>query len=379
MFTRRSLISPAVALAASSAAGGAAAGSAEEFAVVKDEVCLNNAHWHPMSAGAMRAAQKYLDLKSHGFGSDAEYGTELQKQVRGEFAGLIGAKTQEIAFVPSTMAGENLVVNGLDLAGGNVVTDGLHFVGSLYLYGELAKKGLEVRTAQPKDGRIAMADLERLIDRKTRLVAVSLVSMVNGFEHDLKAICDIAHARGAVVFADIIQAAGAVPIDVKQSGVDFCACAAYKWLMGDMGVGFLYAREDLLGRVIRRSVYGYRQPSAQGAAAYFEVGTIANSVIAALSHSLPYLRGLGIDRIAAHRQPLLAQIQKEMPRFGFRPMTPLESTSPIVSFARDNAKRDLQAKLRAAKVNIELYENRVRISPSIYNDLKDVDRLLAAL
>lgn len=362
------------------AAAAAADGVESEFPIVRDEACLNNAHWHPLSAGAMRAAQKYLDFKAHGFGSYAEYGIELQRQVRGDFARLIGAKTEEISFVPSTMAGENLVVNGLpDLAAGNVVTDKLHFEGSLYLYGELAKKGLDVRVVEPRENRIEMADLDRAIDRKTKLVAVSLVSMVNGFKHDLKAVCELAHARGALVYADIIQGAGAVPFDVRESGVDFCACASYKWLMGDMGVGFLYARADRLGSAIRKSVYGYRQPAAQGAAAYFEVGTIANPVIACLSYSLPYLLRTGVARIQAQRQPLIDRLQKEMPALGFRPMTPAGSTGPIVSFAREHARRDLAARLRAAKVNIELYEHRVRISPSVYNTQADVDRLLECL
>lgn len=377
--TRRSLVTS---LAVPGMAALAAAAAPEEFPIVRDEVCLNNAHWHPMSLGAMRAARKYLDYKSHGFGANSTYGLELQQQVRADFARLIGAKTEEISFVPSTMAGENLVVNGLDWRDGRstVVTDGLHFEGSLYMYGELARKGaLEVRIVQPVGNRIDLDELDRAIDGKTKLVSVSLVSMVNGFQHDLKAVCERAHAKGALVYADIIQGAGAVPFDVRQTGVDFCASATYKWLMGDMGIGFLYVREDLLGRVIRKSQYGYRQPSARGAAAYFEVGTIANTAIACLSHSLPYLIGLGIERIQAHRQPLLGLLQKEMPRLGFRPLTPEDCTSPIVSFARENAKRDLQARLNAAKVNIECYQDRVRVSPSIYNNRKDVGRLLEAL
>jgi selenocysteine lyase/cysteine desulfurase len=378
---RRSLLTPLPLLAAVPAV----ASEADEFPVVRDEACLNNAHWHPMSRGAMQAAQKYLDFKAHGFGAYAAYGMELQQKVRTSFAQLIGAKAEEISFVPSTMVGENLVVNGLlDFSGGgaNVVTDSLHFEGSHYMYGELARtRGLEVRTVAAKNNRIDLDDLDRAIDRKTRLVAVSLVSMFNGFQHDLKAVCERAHAKGAYVYADIIQGAGAVPFDVKQTGVDFCACATYKWLMGDMGAGFLYVREELLANrgVIRKSQYGYRQPTATGAASLFEVGTIANAAIACLSHSIPYIRSLGVDRIQAHRQPLLERIQKEMPRLGFRPLTPLESRSPIVAFARENARRDLPARLNAAKVNIEIYDHRVRISPSIYNDLKDVDRLLQAL
>lgn len=93
-----------------------------------------------------------------------------------------------------------------------------------------------MRFVKPREGRIELADLDRAIDRNTRLVAVSLVSYLNGFQHDLKALCDLAHSRGALVYAALIQAAGAVPIDVRASQIDFCACGSYKSLMADMGL-----------------------------------------------------------------------------------------------------------------------------------------------
>jgi selenocysteine lyase/cysteine desulfurase len=73
-----------------------------------------------------------------------------------------------------------------------------------------------------------------------------------------KKVCEIAHANGAFVYADIVQAAGVVPVGVRDSNVDFAACASYKWLMGDFGLGLLCAREDLLDRV-KRTQYGYYQ------------------------------------------------------------------------------------------------------------------------
>ena len=84
--------------------------------------------------------------------------------------------------------------------------------------------------------------------------------MYNGFQHDLKAVCDLAHAHGALVYADIIQGAGAVPIDVRATGLDFAACSSFKWLMGDFGLGFLYAREGALEHV-KRSQWGYHSTS----------------------------------------------------------------------------------------------------------------------
>ena len=138
---------------------------------------------------------------------------------------------------------------GMDIprSGGNVVTDALHFEGSTYLYRTLEKQGLDLRVVMPRDWRIELKDLEKVIDGKTKLVALSLVSFVNGFQHDLKAVCDLAHSHGAYVYADIVQAAGAVPIDVHATGLDFCACASYKWLMGDMGLRFHVCPRRLAG------------------------------------------------------------------------------------------------------------------------------------
>jgi selenocysteine lyase/cysteine desulfurase len=279
-----------------------------------------------------------------------------------------------------------------------VVTDALHFEGSLYQYGELAKQGFDVRIARPKQGRIDLRDLDALIDRRTKLVAVSLVSMINGFQHDLKALCDLAHARGAKVYADAVQAVGAVPVDVHASGVDFLACSSYKWLMGDMGLGFLYVRQDLLDR-LPRTQYGFRQlskveyhvfphdppgdtvmdwtpsPSAGG---HFEVGTVANPVAACVSHSIDYILKLGVANIQAHRQPLLRRLQSKLPRLGFQPMTPEASTSPIVTFAKSDT-ADVSVRLRRANIDVAVYPHRIRISPSVYNSQADIDRLLEAL
>jgi selenocysteine lyase/cysteine desulfurase len=371
-----------------------------EFPVVKAETCLNNARWHPISIGATQAVQEYLEYKASGGGRDPDFGGELQKRAKTEFAKLIHALPSELSFVPSTTVGENLVAAALDLprSGGNVVTDALHFEGSLYQYGELAKQGLDLRIVRPREWRLELADLDKVIDSKTKLVALSLVSMINGFQHDLKAVCDLAHSRGALVYADAVQAVGAVPVDVRASGIDFLACSSYKWLMGDMGLGFLYVREELVDRV-RRSQYGFRQladvqyhvfpydlagetvmdwTQETGAGGHFEVGTVSNATLACLKYSLDYIQQLGVENIQAYRQPLLRKLQKEMPRIGFEPMTPPESTSPIITFAKKDTK-EVSLQLRRANIDIAVYPHRVRISPSVYNSLADVDKLLEAL
>lgn len=72
------------------------------------------------------------------------------------------------------------------------------------------------------------------------------------------------------------------------------------------------------------------------------------------------------------------RLQQEMPRLGFTPQTPLDSTSPIVTFAHKDTTQ-IAERLNAARVNIRVAPYWVRIAPSVYNDMQDIDRLLSAL
>jgi len=378
----------------------------EDFAIPAGLTYINGAYTHPMPIVAAAAMRKYADARSAFQTDDATSGT-LSAGVKAAFASLINAKPSEIAFVPNTSSGENLVVNGLEIAeqarrGINVVTDALHFDGSILNLQLLQRdRGLDLRIVMPRDNgsRIDLRDMEKVIDRKTRLVEVSLVAMYNGFQHDLKAVCDLAHAHGAYVYADIIQAAGASPIDVKATGVDFAACASFKWLMADFGLGFLYAKEELLDRVVHRSQRGYHSsrdiethflpydPPAstpftwelgRDASAFFETGSNAWGPMNALGQSLPYIAQLGVENIEAWRQPMLSRLREEMPRLGFEPATPPGTRSALITFTfKDRA--PLVERLRKANIDARVGRNFIRLSPSVYNDMGDIERLLGVL
>jgi len=411
---RRTLLTGMGALTAAAFGRGPALNAASafprkaDFAIDEGYTYISGAFTHPMPVAAAQAYKDAVNRRGTigaarpAARADAASGfSRTVVDPKTAFAALINAKPSEISYIPNTSAGENLVVEclGITKFDGNVVTDALHFEGALVHLMELQKQGLDLRVVMPRDGRIDMKDLERVVDRKTKLVEVSLVSMYNGFQHDLKAVCDLAHAHGAYVYADVIQAAGAVPFDVRATGVDFAASATYKWLMGDFGLAFFYVREDLLGRVIHRPHWSYRSASdtdihlspfdpqspkpvtwtpKNDASGYFELGTVANSVAAALSVSLPYIQQLGVENIQAYRQPMLKRLQEEMPRLGFTRATPLGTTSPIVTFASKDTTAAAK-RLEAAKVNVRVAPYWIRIAPSIYNDMRDVERLLEAL
>jgi len=381
--------------------GAAALPAKSDFAIPEGLTYLNCAYTHPIPTAGLEALRDYGDRRAR----PEAVSKPLQKKpidIKAEFAALINAKKSEISFIPNTSTGENLVVNGLDIprSGGNVVTDELHFEGALlHLQSLQQTAGLDLRVVKHRDWRIELKDLEKAINKKTRLVEISLVAMDNGFQHDLKAVCDLAHAHGAYVYADIVQAAGTTPIDVQASGVDFCACSSFKWIMGDFGLGFLFVKEALLDKVIQRTQYGYYQAQEleshflpgdtpgtapyswqfiPGATGHFETGTPAIGAAQILSESLPYIRSLGVENIQAHRQPLLKKLREEMPRLGFAPLTPPESISAIMSFVVRNPE-EMRKRLAQARVNVRVSDRFIRVSPSVFNDLSDVDRLLEAL
>jgi selenocysteine lyase/cysteine desulfurase len=400
--------SSAAAVSANALTGPPSAWRAD-FPIAQNKVYFNSASEHPVSIHSARAMKKYIDYLTGDLTRAewvdtppevAAYRDARLREIKPMFGKLINARPSEIAFVKSTQIGENMVVNGMDIqaAGGNVVTNDLHYESCLHAYKMRQKAGLDVRIVKHRDWQIDMRDLERVVDRKTKLIATTLVSNVNGLLQDVKAMSDLAHAHGAYLFADIIQGAGAIPIDVKALGIDMASCSTYKWLMGLRGFGYLYIREDLQGTVVKPTEFagGVRfnyppwastpEPGApelgftprKGASA-FEVGNVSNVGSFCQYESLQYIQRLGIENIRAHVRPLTNRLQKELPGMGYPCITPKGNESPIVTFLVKDSK-GTAAKLKKANIELTLrFGNQMRIAVSVFNNDADVDRLLGAL
>lgn len=412
-FTRRSLIaaaavSPTVGLASQAVAAEGVRSEppltlpARGAFAAMSVTYLDSGATHPMPLGARTALEDYLRYKTRATGAPDLDMTAMEENAVRQFGLLVGADPDELCFVQSTTMGENLVLQALDMpaTGGRIVTDALHFFGSFYTYGELAKAGMDVVTLpMTAEGRIDMAAMEAAVNDRTRLVSISHVSTINGFEHDLKRVCDLAHAHGAYVYVDIVHGAGSTPLDLKAAGVDFAACASYKWLMGDFGLGFLYVRKAVQEK-IRRPWWGYHQLRAfqshafpydapgpmpadyaarDDASGRFAMGTTSWTGAVQLDHSLTWLNRLGVDAIQKARQPLADTVQSELRRRGYEPLTPLDSRTALVAFALKDARPKLSERLTAAKVRITVSQHRFRVSLAVFNDMNDIDRLLEAL
>ena len=176
-----------------------------------DVIYLDSGSQHPMSLGSRAAVDDYFNKRMQP-GKLRTNRCRRQRRQREVRQADQRGRADEIAFVQSTTAGEQMVLRGLGLPqrGAHIVTcDTLHFFGSLpTLRGACAARLRCDAGCMTSDGRIPLEDMKHAIRKDTKLVALSLVSTINGFQHDLKAVCDIAHANGALVYADIIHAAG---------------------------------------------------------------------------------------------------------------------------------------------------------------------------
>ncbi len=371
-----------------------------DFPSVLRETYLNSASMHPVGTFAANAIKQVVDFRLHGPGEGrGDFGAAKQEALKKKFGALVNASATEIAFTANTTDGENIVFSGLFGAiepkgssprNANIVIDELHFTSSLYMYKELEKKGVQLRIIKHKNWAIDPEDVAKAIDTNTKLVSLALVSNVNGFMHDAKTISAVAHARGALVFADIIQAVGAVPLDMKSLGIDFASSGTYKWLMGERGLGFLYVREELQGTVLPTTRYGHRQVTdfnraelswdrVPGAARY-ETGGIPVMMAACVDAGIDYLNKLGLPNIRAHAKQLTDRLQNELPPLGYKALTPLGTETPIVAFELKDAAATTKL-LQAGKVagTVIANENRLRLAVSVFNTHEDIDRAVAVL
>ena len=353
---RRSFVASAAALAASAVARPADAialssklgqsapdplGVRADFPIVNDRTYLNSSYIAPMVRSAVAAGTAYLEAKSgRPLLVNELLGTD--EAVRKQFAALINASPDEVGLLFSTGEGENIIAQGVDLAAGdNVVLSELCYPIPFVLYRALeASRGIELRIARHRNGVVDASDFEPHVDRRTRVVSVALVSHQNGFYHDMRPIADLAHAHGAVCYADAVQAVGMVPIDVRALGVDALCSGTYKWLLAGFGVAPFFITPALNDR-LRLDRYGefmvtHEMPDhrfeLEKTARRFDYGSRAFGAVYQLGASLTYLDRVGVPRIGEHTVALAHRLYDGLVQQGYRMFTPPGNRSSIVSF-----------------------------------------------
>ena len=347
----------------------------------------------PIPTPAVEVLEKWLrEVAEEGDTVGGNWARQLAG-TRAAAAELIGAAEVEIALVPNTTAGINLVAEGFPWqSGDNVVTLDDEFPANVYPWLNLERRGVETRRVPTVDGRVDLDRLAEHCDARTRVVSVSWVGYANGCRRDLGAIADIAHRQGAIFLVDAIQGLGVFPLNVAEANVDCLSADGHKWLLGPEGAGIAYVSRACLDRlrpigvgwnsVVHANDYSRIELKLKPSAARYEGGTHNMAGFLALGACLRLLLSLGVENLAAAILDFTDRAAVRLKELGavvHSPWQPAER-SGIVSFELPG--RDpmaLRKHCLTRQVVLNCRAGRLRISPHAYNDEHDIERLIDAL
>ena len=219
-----------------------------EFPIFRRSVYLNSCSLGALSTRSRARVNEFLDLwDTRGASAWYEIWWSALAELRARYARWIGAPEGSVALHPSISAGLTAVAESLDYRRRpRVVVTSLDFPTLAYQWLARAGDGIEVAMIESPDGiGVPLEAFARALNDRTALVATSHVFFTSGAIQDVRALADLAHAKGALLLVDGYHAAGQIPVDVRALDVDFYCSGGLKWLLGGTGVAFMYARPEL--------------------------------------------------------------------------------------------------------------------------------------
>jgi len=363
-----------------------------EFPVCEKGVFLAHAGVSPIPRRVGEAMACYISACAQG-DQENVLPRGLTLETRKLAAELLECLPEEIALIGPTSVGLSMVANGLDWrAGDNVVFYGDDYPANAVPWMALERQKVELRGIQPKQlGLITLKEIEPLVDKRTRLVALASAHFISGYRTDLKAIGQLVKLRGALFCVDGIQTLGALRTPATHA--DFLAADSHKWLLGPCSAGILFVRREAREK-LRPILLGadnvncknYITPQTiefRPHAGRYEPGSPNFVGIVGLHAALKLLKECGhleIEKTALeHTRYLRDGLRKRDYALACEAD---DGLSGITSFRRNGADMGaLHCKLTKANITTSLRQTRegkqwIRCSPHFYNTREELDRLL---
>jgi selenocysteine lyase/cysteine desulfurase len=363
----------------------------DRFPIFKEKTYLNSCSQGALSVDVIEAYKSFLaDWQEKG--SPWELWVERSEAARHAFTALINASPNEVAVTTSVSASVSALASALDFSGERhkiVVTD-FAFPTTAQIWHAQEKRGAHVVHVPAAGNIIPLAHFTDAIDDRTLLVSLSHVCFRNGSKIDVPAVVDIAHRKGALVMLDSYQALGTMPIDVRQLKVDFLVGGVLKYLLASAGLAFLYVRRDLVPRLNPTAMGWFSQANIFAMDIYantpspsarrFESGTPPIPNIYAALAGMKLIQSVGMDTIEQHIQEITGAIKEGAMRRGFNLVSPVDPRRHGALITLRSHKVDLLVKwLEKDGVIVSSRDDNLRISPHIYNNLGDVNKLMDCL
>lgn len=371
----------------------------QEMPATNSRIYLNTGTFGPLPNCAIEAMQQHIQRDLH----EGRLGAQAFDRMHATYAGvrqvvarLLHTDEDEIVLTDNTGEGLNVVSNGFDWqAGDEIITTNHEHISLLAPLHHLHNRyGVVIRVADlgPTVEHPILEALADLITPRTRLLALSHVTWTTGACLNLNEICALAHGRGIPVLIDGAQSAGAIPLDLHASHVDFYAIPGQKWLCGPDGTGALYVRREAFNMLTPTYVGYWSLEDAhsedwklQKDARRFEVGGRQTAALAAQTASLTWLeQSVGHEWLFARIAELnryAAQALSAIP--GVQLLSSRPGESGLLAFTLRDQKPDEVVTYLNEQHRISIRTipemNSMRISTGFYNTEEEIDTLAQAL
>jgi len=246
-------------------------------------IYLDNNATTPVPPEVLDAMRPYFGEHFGNASSIHHHGQETRaaiERARDTVALLLNCRAAEVVFTSGGTEGDNLAISGLTSPGDHVITSSVEHHAVLYACKHLEESGCEV-TYVPVDGRglIDPDDVRRALRTNTKLISIMMANNETGVLQPVEEIARITAEANAIFHTDAVQAAGKVPIDVKQIGCHALSISGHK-MHAPQGVGALYVRR---GTHIQPLFYGGRHERSRRAGTENVAGIAALGKAAALA------------------------------------------------------------------------------------------------
>ncbi|HRI04544.1 MAG TPA: aminotransferase class V-fold PLP-dependent enzyme [Pyrinomonadaceae bacterium] len=356
---------------------------------------LNSAAISPIPTTALDAVTRQLaDVAVNGSLHYLDW-VDTKDRCRNLAAEMLCVRSDQIAFVRNTSDGVASIANGMKWkAGDNIVSLAQEFPANFYAWRRIRDTfGVDLRLCQEVDGRVDIYEMLAMIDRNTKVVAISAVQYASGFRADLERVGRAAREVDALFVVDIIQGFGAMPFDLPAQLVDAACGASHKWLCAPEGCGIIYlsdrAREriepTLVGWISVETPWDFaeREQPFKPTALAWESGTGSAALFYGLEQSLSLLNDTGTENIERHLSGLTDKLCDSLAGKDYAIVSsrnPGEASQIVcIKHTGGLTSNQIASHLESEKIIVSPRGDRLRIAPHFYNNSNDIDRLAEAL